>query len=223
MIFGPGNFVLLDLDKADASWRWSWFVWDSLSSSELLPGNYPYLTTLYKAAGFYVCLWTSAVWINLTRVGLLAWEHHRYTRRWWNIISSYRTERFHQWTEWFIIMKYFIQLIMETRYLSDQVSKAPKMLHPRFFLLQSWLGFGNNLCLKWGHRWESQSIIQNTPSTSLAEGGHQTRKDKNEWKFPFRTLDPPRLLNGKNDNFGKNSISGWRIGSFLMIFMMNGK
>ena len=86
MIFGPDNFVLLDLDKADASWRWSWFVWDSLSSSELLPGNYPYLTTLYKAAGFYVCLWTSAVWINLTRVGLLAWEHHRYTRRWWNII-----------------------------------------------------------------------------------------------------------------------------------------
>ena len=182
MIFGPGNFVLLDLDKADASWRWSWFVWDSLSSSELLPGNYPYLTTLYKAAGFYVCLWTSAVWINLTRVG--CWLGNTTDIRDADGISSYRTERFHQWTEWFIIMKYFIQLIMETRYLSDQVSKAPKMLHPRFFLLQSWLGFGNNLCLKWGHRWESQSIIQNTPSTSLAEGGHQTRKYKNFHSVP---------------------------------------
>ena len=134
---------------------------------------------------------------------MLAWEHHRYTRRWWNIISSYRTERFHQWTEWFIIMKYFIQLIMETRYLSDQVSKAPKMLHPRFFLLQSWLGFGNNLCLKWGHRWESQSIIQNTPSTSLDEGSHQTRKDKKCKEISIPYLRSPASSEWKKWQFWK--------------------
>ena len=55
------QFCASQFRQADASWPedcgpvWSWFVWDSLSSAELLPQNYPYLTTVYKAGGF-LCL-----------------------------------------------------------------------------------------------------------------------------------------------------------------------
>ena len=48
------DFVLLNLDKQMPAGADLDLCEILLSSSELLPQNYPHLTTLYKAGGFYV-------------------------------------------------------------------------------------------------------------------------------------------------------------------------
>ena len=48
------NFVLLNLDKQMPAGADLDLCEILLSSAELLPQNYPHLTTLYKAGGFYV-------------------------------------------------------------------------------------------------------------------------------------------------------------------------
>ena len=78
---------------------WSWFVWDSLSSAELLPQNYPYLTTVYKAAGFF-CLSLCICWLAFTLEYGTYWsactgEQHHQAR-----LNTFRGQ-------WFIKMKHF--------------------------------------------------------------------------------------------------------------------